>query len=70
MVLRHGYGVNVMDDFGSRMRQRKESRIERLADLMADGYEIKDAAVAIGVSVDRTRRLWRGIKRDLGWQAV
>ena len=44
-------------------------RIEQLADLMVDGYEIKDAAVAIGVSVDRTRRLWRGIKRDLGWQA-
>ena len=58
-----------MDDIGSRMRQRKESRIEVLAELMANGYEIKDAAVAIGVSVDRTRRLWRGIKRDLGWQA-
>lgn len=51
------------------LKARKNDRIERLADLMADGYELKDAAPIIGVSVDRTRRLWRGIKRDLGWQA-
>lgn len=52
------------------LRARKESRIEQLADLMADGYEIKDAAPIIGVTVDRTRRLWAIIKRGLGWQAV
>lgn len=52
------------------LKARKDSRIERLADLMADGYEIKDAAPIIGVSVDRTRRLWAIIRRELGWQAV
>jgi ribosomal protein L13E len=51
------------------MKARKDRRIEQLAELMADGYEIKDAAPTIGITVDRTRRLWRGIKRDLGWQA-
>jgi hypothetical protein len=67
MVLRHEFGVSVMMHG---MKARKDRRIEQLAGLMADGYAIKDAAPIIGVTVDRTRRLWRGIKRDLGWQAA
>jgi hypothetical protein len=51
------------------LKARKDRRIEQLAELMSTGYEIKDAAPIIGVTVDRTRRLWCGIKRDLGWQA-
>lgn len=71
MVLRHGFGVNVMRNAEAvtAIKMRKNTRIERLAELMSEGYEIKNAAPIIGVSVDRARRLWREIKRDLGWQA-
>lgn len=45
------------------------SRIDRFAELMANGATPKEAGISLGLTVGQTARTWQNIKRDLGSQA-
>lgn len=48
---------------------RKSDTMDRLADALALGLSIRDAAERIGVSYDQANAVFQRMKRKLGWQA-
>jgi hypothetical protein len=51
-------------------RAMSKRQMDRMADMVADGWTIKAAGAALGVGPDRALRIWKRVKDGLGWQAV
>lgn len=52
------------------MRQQAVQQRDRMAELVSEGWLIKDAAREMGIGDGRSWQIWKKIKADLGWQAV
>ncbi len=52
------------------VREQSQLQMDTLADLVADGLLLKDAAKVLGIGEARVWRIWKKVKDDLGWQAA
>ena len=48
----------------------RAERMDRLAELVSQGLEVRDAAIRMRVTKGYAYALWADIKRNLGWQAI
>lgn len=58
------------DKLLARQHEASAQRRDRLADLVSEGYLLKDAAKLMGMSEARIWQVWREVKQGLGWQAA
>ena len=48
----------------------RTEQMDRLAELVSQGLEVRDAAIRMRVTKNYAYALWADIKRGLGWQAL
>lgn len=52
-----------------KLKQDRAKRISRFAELLAEGYSVTEAAVALGVTQQAGSLMLKTMREDLGWQA-
>lgn len=66
-IVASGNSTAPLEEF---MRAPALARLDELADMIAEGATMLDAAAALGVSAQRVSQLWANIRKRLGPQAV